>query len=501
MKVNLMFRNRDFDPQIKLPQNTDELLCDLELETILQAMCRGDKLLYEVAKPALLTSLVNSKEIIYRQQVLQDCINQPKAIREIYVIAVEAVSRERRIYRTSFSRASGILRRSIEVLEMFTELLGRLRKNIDENAAAFLSEGLRNLAEMIKTNLDDEYFAIIEKHLKLLKFKEGILMSAQLGAGCKGAGYILHAPRALKRSWKERVGITPKSSYSFEVSPRDEAGHQALSELVDRGLNLAANALAQSCDHILSFFSMLAIEIGFYVSCLNLYEQLVSKGEPVCMPVPLEQGRRELSFESLYDVSLALQSESSVVGNTANANGKSLVIITGANSGGKSTFLRSIGISHLMMQCGMFVGARSFRADLCDGIFTHFIREEDPSMTSGKLVEELDRMSRIADLLRSGSMVLFNESFAATNEREGSEIARQIVTALVDVGIKVLFVTHLFTFADGFYRQGAGTAMFLRAEREEDGRRMFSLVEGEPLSSSFGVDLYERMGGFRGLGG
>jgi DNA mismatch repair ATPase MutS len=62
-----------------------------------------------------------------------------------------------------------------------------------------------------------------------------------------------------------------------------------------------------------------------------------------------------------------------------------------------------------------------------DRVLTHFVREEGPSMTSGKLDEELSRFARLADQLSGRSMVLFNESFAATNDAEGSEIARQIV--------------------------------------------------------------------------
>jgi DNA mismatch repair ATPase MutS len=61
-------------------------------------------------------------------------------------------------------------------------------------------------------------------------------------------------------------------------------------------------------------------------------------------------------------------------------------------------------------------------------------REEDATMKSGKFDEELSRMSDIADDMTSNSMVLFNESFAATNEREGSEIGRQIVCALLEKG-------------------------------------------------------------------
>jgi DNA mismatch repair ATPase MutS len=170
-------------------------------------------------------------------------------------------------------------------------------------------------------------------------------------------------------------------------------------------------------------------------------------------------------------------------------------MITGANQGGKSTFLRSIGLAQLMMQCGMFVPAESFRANVCDGIFTHYKREEDVSMISGKLDEELGRMSSIVDNLTPGSMVLFNESFASTNEREGSEIARQIVRALLESGIKVFYVTHLFDLAQRFYFAKMDTALFLRAERLADGQRTFRIVEGEPLPTSYGEDLYRRIFG------
>ena len=113
-----------------------------------------------------------------------------------------------------------------------------------------------------------------------------------------------------------------------------------------------------------------------------------------------------------------------------------------------------------MMQCGMFVPAKFFSANLCDSLFTHYKREEDATMKSGKLDEELSRMSTIVDHLTPNAMVLFNESFAATNEREGSEIGRQIVSALLEKQIKVFFVTHLYEFAHGFYAKKMKNALF-----------------------------------------
>jgi len=170
-------------------------------------------------------------------------------------------------------------------------------------------------------------------------------------------------------------------------------------------------------------------------------------------------------------------------------------MITGANQGGKSTLLRSLGIAQLMMQAGMFVPANSFSADVCAAVFTHYKREEDEAMTSGKLDEELHRMSEIATHITPHCLVLCNESFASTNEREGSAIARQVVQAMVDERVKVLFVTHMFDLAHGFYRQGLGTALFLRAARACDGHRTFKLIEGEPLPTSYGEDSYQRVFG------
>lgn len=83
-----------------------------------------------------------------------------------------------------------------------------------------------------------------------------------------------------------------------------------------------------------------------------------------------------------------------------------------------------------MMQCGMFVASEEFRANIASGVFTHYKREEDSTMKHGKLDEELSRMSTMIDEVKLYALILFNESFASTNEREGSEIARQIVTAL-----------------------------------------------------------------------
>jgi DNA mismatch repair ATPase MutS len=104
-------------------------------------------------------------------------------------------------------------------------------------------------------------------------------------------------------------------------------------------------------------------------------------------------------------------------------------------------------------------------------------------------------MSAIVDKVKPGSLVLFNESFASTNEREGSEIAINIVRALLDRRVKMVFVTHLYHFASTLLAGRLDAVKFLRAERRPDGTRPFKLIEAEPLRTSYGVDLYKSVFG------
>lgn len=496
MKAFLMHKDQDFDLQHPLPVNQESLVQDLELDTLLHAMALGDSFLLDIARKALLCGTGNLDTIRYRQNILKDCLKNPSLIREIYQIPIVSEEHKKQRWMGFFTRyPSGILKSSIDLMEMFVGLLRQLRTIADEHSAKFTSEGFKTFFAMIQKELDDDYFATIEEHLKDLKFRDGILLSADLGRGNEGDNYILRKTSDKHRNWIKDFFAFNDHTYTFYVSERDDAGTRVLGELKDRGLNLVANALAQSADHIDNFFNKLRIDLAFYVGCINLHEQLAQLDCPISYPTPSPNNEHRHSFHGLYDVCLTLTMKRRTVGNDTAADNKDLVIITGANQGGKSTFLRSIGQAQLMMQSGMFVPSEDFSANLCQNLFTHYKREEDVTMKSGKLDEELSRMSEIVDHISPNSMVLFNESFAATNEREGSAIATQITNALLEKHIKVFFVTHQYELAHGFYENKSVNAYFLRAERKAGGRRTFKLFEGEPLQTSYGVDVYETIFG------
>ncbi len=497
MKAHLLFPDRDFDPKADPPPQWPELAQDLEVDTLLGAMTEGDAFLLDVAARTLMAAsgAGDARVIAYRQAALQDALDHAEQVRALYALVVEAIdSRKKHLFGLGlFGRYPSFnLRGAVELLQTFVQYLRRLRQQADALSGSFRSEAFGTLFESLKRDISDDYFDTVQEHLETLRFRHGVLLSSGLGPGNAGSGYVLHAGNGSRAGWLARLLHQAPPQYTFRLAERDEAGAQALSELVDRGINDVANAMAQATDHVLSFFELLRAELGFYVACLNLQQRLAAI---VCIPTFKPIGALQLRVQGLRDPTLALTLQRAPVGNTLDANGKNLIAVTGANQGGKSTFLRSVGLAQLMLHAGLFVAAESYDGELASGLFSHYKREEDAGMQGGKLDEELDRMSVIADQIRPGALWLSNESFASTNEREGSELLLQGVDALRQRDIKVALVTHLFDAALRLQAQDADRVRMLRAERRDDGSRSFRLEAGDALQTSFGADLYAEVFG------
>lgn len=489
MKVHLLFADRDEDGARDLPKEAPLLRSDLALDQIWDAMASEDKDIRAVAERLTLSPLTSEQDIAYRQAVLRDALQRPDVIRVLYAIAVEALQKTKTMWGISsiymYSTFSGCVSR----LQMFCDLLEKLRMIAQREQANVHSAGMINLFAMLERELSADYLSEVRLNLKELKFTDGTLLSASLGDVNQSTGYVLR--RQLGKRFRRT--FTWATAPSFSLHPRDDNGARDLSGKIDCAIAQITNTLWKSAVHVEQFFGLLKQELAFYIGCLNLRDQLVKRGLPYAIPNVADTPTRVLNCDRLFDCSLALVKPNGVVGNQLAADGRNLILISGANQGGKSTFLRSLGQAQLMAQCGMFVCAASLNISLCDGVYTHFKKEEDAKLESGKLDEELSRMSDIVDSLRPGGLVLCNESFSSTNEREGSEIHRQIVDALLECGVYVVAVSHMYEFVAGYYRQARGDALFLQPQRTEDGARTYRLQPGIPTPTSYGEDIYQNV--------
>ncbi len=238
-----MHRDSDLDLEQPLPANAEALIQDLELDTLLDAMARGDDYLRELVSKCLLSSPADPEAILYRQRILGDCLEHPAVVRQMYDLAIEALESKRKAQLFWFRDSPDtLLHKSVRMLELLTEALKQLRKLADEHAAAFRSDGFTRLFATLVRELDDDYLQTVEDHLRELKFRRGALISAELGRGNRGTHYVLRKPN--EQSLLRKLTPARPASYSFSVADRDLNGMTSLSGATPGGRADALNARA-----------------------------------------------------------------------------------------------------------------------------------------------------------------------------------------------------------------------------------------------------------------
>ena len=483
MKPGLLFADdTEARPAHALAERVAE---DLGLETVIGAMAAGDAFLAATARAVLLSAPPSPADVAHRQRILTDCRTEPGLARELYELAGRAEQAQRDAARAVyFETPETVLNRSIVTLSSFAQLLRELRTLAAQYRPRVSSPGFQRFFALAEDQLDDAYLDSVTGRIGQLSLDGNLLVSARLGAGNQSEGFTMRRPQPQTRGLFRR---DPTGKKTYKLPYGDEAAGRALSSLRDQALAGLAVSADRAARQVLAFFTTLRTEAAFYLGSLHLHRALTERGSPVCLPEVLDPASPVLTARGLYDPGLQLRLDQPVAGNDLNAGGHSLIMVTGANRGGKSTFLRSVGLAHLMAAAGTFVAAGAFTTAVRSGVFTHFTTDEDDSLTSGKFDEELRRMAQIADVIGPRGLLLCNESFQSTNEREGSDIARRIIGAMTGAGVTVVFVTHLHELAQSCYDHVPG--LFLRADRD----RSFRLHEGAPGATSHGTDLWNRV--------
>ncbi len=490
MKPYLLHESQELS--LELPSNEQQLLQDLHLEPILSAMSRQDPFVYRTMKMLLLNPLTDENAILYRQRILRDILPNPSLIYRLYLIASE-IERQSEAYRTlmkpSFSRNVPIREKLMTATDFLPVLLAKLRELRDLGRAMLpscRSTGLTALFRQLEQTYTDACLADALTHHEHLRQAVGegrLIIGGKIGNGLKGTGYTLRRIEAVSSLSLNR--IRPGRSGSFLLAYN-------LKEIEESALTNVLRIVRRFIDKTLMFTDLLRFESSFYAGCMQLHEELAKRECETAFPLTLASGERSLSFTGLYDPGMAIRIGRQPFTNDLQADGMRVLMITGANQGGKTTLLRSMGLAQLMMQCGMFVAAASFRAQPCDQIFTHFTREEDETMRSGKLDEELARLDRIVDRLTSRSLLLMNEPFASTTEREGSAIAMDLLAVSHDLSLRVYIVTHFYELAS-WARGQLKHAVFLSPARPQEGLPSYKLIRQEPTPTSYGDALYREM--------
>ena len=488
MEVRLMHPRGD--PGQKAPPFADDLALDLGLEALFEAMAGGDELRYRAAREGLLAAAYPDPAAIpYRQAVFQDVLAHPDEVAALDALAREVLDRVQKSHFGFTWRTPGaVLFGALEAMEALLGGLRRLRDYTERTEGVWASAGFASLFRRIREQLTDAFFEEARDELRRLRDRLGLWVEVRLGEGLLGSGHRLLLEPAPAGFWGRLFG--GRSPVHRVVIPeRDVAGARALGALSDRSLFPVARVLATAARSVIGFFQRLRAQLAFYLGAAELWRRLEAAGMPRAFPRVAADGG--LLARALYDPGLVLRGEPRVVANDLDTEGLPLLFITGANRGGKTTFLRALGVAQLFFQAGLFVPAAGYRAGVRRGVFTHFVRPEEEGRREGKFLEELTRMNALIDAMGPGALLLMNESFASTNEREATLVAEGLLRALAESGVRVAFVTHLYRLAAAFCERGE--ARCLVAERGPGGERTFRLKPGVPAASAHAGDLYRRI--------
>ncbi len=187
-------------------------------------------------------------------------------------------------------------------------------------------------------------------------------------------------------------------------------------------------------------------ELQFYLAYLDYIRPVQGAGLRFCYP-EVSASSTDVHAAGTFDLALArklVTGRQPVVTNDFRLAGpERIIVVTGPNQGGKTTFARTFGQLHHLAATGCPVPGTSARLFLPDRIFTHFAREEDLAAMTGKLEDDLIRIGDILEAATGRSVVILNETFASTTVHDARFLGTKVLTKVTRLGALCVYVTFV----------------------------------------------------------
>lgn len=518
----------------KLPE---DYVSNLEISSLCEIFCPRNQ--YFCQK--LLTELCDDMEIIkYRQDALEDFLNVTKLMPVLYKTISEMLTNDRtNIHNIESVQSFTALNGQINALDCYISCIDRLHEFFEQNKENIKSEAINKLFshfEKIYSSGDYTFLkeCMSELHTALnnrirsvtvaINFDEEMLpVSAGIvGYSTKPAGVKPSVFDKIIYRGAEFPEQTVKGKLYTKYIPRktvnrdtdlneiDKAIFDELEKITDKYLRTLADALASYKEIGFDEIYALETQLDFYDGAVRFIESARARGIEMCRPEVLPPDDRIFEAKGLFDVAFYKR----ITGIEHNKKGDDLIvrndisfdesarfyILTGANNGGKTTFVRAIGICQVLSQAGLYAPAKSCKISLCDYIYTNFPKEEEVGINSSRFTTEIKEFKEISKTVTKNSLLLMNESIQSTTPKECVEIASELVKIFAIIGVRGIFATHLTDIAYLCDEINSDKDIRSRLKSivmtvdEQTGERKYKIKEALPSSQSFAKTVFEKFG-------
>ena len=223
----------------------------------------------------------------------------------------------------------------------------------------------------------------------------------------------------------------------------------------------------------------LVAELPFYLGVLPRFRRLADAGLPITFP-DLVGHDGACQADGSYDLAVGMRRLSEgeeVVPNSWWLEGhERIMVVTGANQGGKTTFARAFAQLHHLSALGLPVPARSATVGVHDRVRTHFERQEQMTSLRGKLQDELERLHELLAEATEASVIVLNETFSSTTLADARTLGRIFLDRLARLGARVVYVT----FVDELAGAGGRVVSMVAGVAEDDPTRRTFRIERRP---------------------
>lgn len=445
---------------------------DLNLDQVRDAMLAGREE-YEL-RSFFTASLRDAESVHYRQEIVRDLE------RDVVRAPVDRFAREIRAVRQLVARRKKS-HYGLERQRLFLEACDRYCDAVRSLAEALgvvevHAAGIRALIEYLREYVGSDPFTTLTGETRALLDELGTVgYTLQIkGARVRVGKYEGEADFSaeLERTFaKFRVGQASEQLAKRREWPELNHVEAQVLERVARLHPEVFASLAAYCDRNRKFFDPVVgrfdREVQFYLAYLDHIEPLKADDLAFCYP-QIASGREEIHADDAFDLALAskLVSDSRrvVCNSFALTHPERIIVITGPNQGGKTTFARMFGQLHHLASLGLPVPGRRARLRLPDKLFTHFEREENLANLRGKLEDELIRVREIVDDATGESIVVMNESFASTTLADALVLGTGLIGRLAELDALSVYVT----FVDELSALGEATVSMVATVAPDD---------------------------------